>query len=285
MARASYDGPMLLFKGYEVALRYPEPWLRPFSDLDLLVDDSRRAQAALLEAGFVEVGDPSMFEGIHHLRPLWLEGSTLFIELHHELKWPDRLETPSPATLFAAGVPSRSGVAGVMTLPDELHAVMIAAHSWAHTPLRRLLDFVDVAAIAGGLDRRALVRLAESLGVGRIWRTTIRVADDVLASGRPTLATHTWARHLAAGRDRTVIESHLERLLSPFWGYPPTLAVGELGVRLLDEVRPRLNESWKDKSVRTGQAMQHAFVRRTEHDAQLGPAADRRSRRGRRSRP
>jgi putative nucleotidyltransferase-like protein len=284
IARASYDGPMLLFKGYEVALHYPEPWLRPFTGLDLLVDDSQCAQAALLEAGFVEVGDPSMFEGIQRLRPLWLEGSTLVIELHHELKWPDRFETPSPATLFAAGVPSRSGVAGVMTLPEDLHAVMIAGHSWAHTPLRRLLDFVDVAAIAGGLDRRALVRLAESHGIGRIWRTTITVADDVLASGRPTLATHTWARHLAAARDRTVIESHLERLLSPLWGYPPRRVLGELGARVLDDVQPHLDEGWKDKSVRTGQAMQHAFVRRTEHDAQLGAAADRR-RRGRRSRP
>ena len=75
-ARAAYDGRMLLTKGYELALRYPERWLRPFSDVDLLVDDSAEAQRALLTAGFIEVGKPSIFEDIHHLRPLWRPGST-----------------------------------------------------------------------------------------------------------------------------------------------------------------------------------------------------------------
>ena len=278
-ARGSYDGPMMLLKGFELAIRYPEPWLRPFNDLDLLVDDSARAQAALIAAGFVEVGEPSMFEDIHHLRPLWLQGSTLVIELHHEVKWPDPLEAPSTATLFAAGVASRTGVDGVMTLPDDLHAVTLAAHSWAHMPLRRLLDFVDIAAIAGDLERRALARVADGLGVGRLWRTTIAVGDDVLAGGRPTLAMRLWARHLATARDRTVLESHLERWLSPFWAYPAGLAFSEAWPRVLDEIRPGMHEGWNDKRRRTTRAARDAFVRRSEHDLRLGPAANRRRRR------
>ena len=172
-ARAAYDGRMLLTKGYELAIRYPEPWLRPFSDVDLLVDDSAEAQRALLAAGFVEVGEPSIFEDIHHLRPLWRPGSTLVIELHHELKWPERHRRPSTGELLDRGVPSRSGVPGLLTLPDDVHALTIAAHSWAHVPLRRLLDLVDVAALTSGRDRQELERLAHEYGLGRIWSTTI----------------------------------------------------------------------------------------------------------------
>ena len=42
---------MVLMKGLEVGAYYPDPGLRPFRDLDLLVDDAERAQQALIEAG------------------------------------------------------------------------------------------------------------------------------------------------------------------------------------------------------------------------------------------
>ena len=279
-ACAAYDGRMLLTKGYELALRYPERWLRPFSDVDLLVDDSAEAQAALLDAGFVEVGEPSIFEDIHHLRPLWRPGSTLVIELHHELKWPEGIPVPSTSALLDRGVPSRSGVPGLLTLPDDLHALTIAAHSWAHVPLRRMLDLVDVAVLTSGHDRRELDRLAHECGLQRIWSTTIGAVDEVLRGGRrPTLAGLIWARHLPRTRDRTVAESHLERLLSPFWAHPLPRALGAFLPRLLNEVQPALDESWREKASRASRAARNAFVRRTQHDSQLGPAAHRRRRR------
>lgn len=279
-ARAAYDGRMLLTKGYELALRYPEPWLRPFGDIDLLVDDSAEAQAALLAAGFVEVGEPSIFEDIHHLRPLWRPGSTLVIELHHLLKWPDGSREPSTDALLERGVPSRSGVPGLLTLPDDLHALAVAAHSWAHVPLRRLLDLVDVAVLTSGRDRQALDRLAGEYGIRRIWQTTMAAVDEVLRGGRrPTLAGLTWARHLPRARDRTVAESHLERLVSPFWAHSLPHALGELAPRALNEVRPAVDEGWQDKATRARHATRNAFVRRTQHDSQLGPAAHRRRRR------
>src|SRR5918994_1497780 len=80
-ARAAYDGTIVVIKGPEVARRSPGPLLRPFDDLDLLVDDSRAAQRALIAAGFEEVGDPATYTGIHHLRPLRWPGMPLTIEL------------------------------------------------------------------------------------------------------------------------------------------------------------------------------------------------------------
>jgi hypothetical protein len=278
-AREAYDGRLVLIKGYEVALRYPEPWLRPFSDLDLLVEDSAAAQHALQAAGFVEVGDPFIFHGIHHLRPLWLPGSILVIELHHVPKWPDGLALPPVRELFDAAVPSASGIEGLLTLPDELHALILAAHSWAHLPLRRLLDLVDIAAMTEGVDRRDLARLADRFGIGRIWNTSIAAADEVLGAGDKTVAGSTWGRHLAAARERTVVESHLERWLSPFWAHAAPRALLEVAPRLLDEIRPGQGEDWGDKGARIVRASRNALMRRSEHDLQLGPAAHRRRRR------
>ncbi len=49
---------LILMKGPEAAARYPDPALRPFCDLDFLVDDPAAAHRALMASGFVEVGEP-----------------------------------------------------------------------------------------------------------------------------------------------------------------------------------------------------------------------------------
>jgi len=50
-AREAYDGRLLLLKGPELSIRYPDR-ARRFGDLDLLPEDADAAQAALLAAGF-----------------------------------------------------------------------------------------------------------------------------------------------------------------------------------------------------------------------------------------
>ena len=57
-ARRAYDRTMVLMKGPEVAVKYRDPVLRPFGDLDLLVPDAEEARRALLAAGFVPAGSP-----------------------------------------------------------------------------------------------------------------------------------------------------------------------------------------------------------------------------------
>jgi hypothetical protein len=278
-ARDAYDGSMLLFKGYEVALRYPEPWLRPFTDVDLLVDDPQRAQAALLAAGFVEVGEPEVFRNIHHLRPLRQPGLPLAVELHSVPKWPDGFAPPDAQELLAAGVPSRSAVDGILALPDDVHAVVLAAHAWAHRPFRRLLDLVDVAVVAETCDRRVLELSAKAAGIQRIWSATIRATDAVLDGSVASGAVLLWARHLRQTRERSVFESHLERLLSPFWCQSAFPALAELGTRIVHELVPAEGETWGEKAERARRAARNAFVSRTVHDLELGAAANRRRRR------
>jgi hypothetical protein len=274
--RDACDGTIVLMKGYEVALLYEDPALRPFGDLDLLVEDSSAAQRALLAAGFVEVGEPELFVDIHHQRAVWLPALPLTIELHHAPKWPDRLRSPPPVDeLLASAVPSASNVDGISTLLPAHHALILAAHSWAHLPLRRIQELVDVAVVVEGRDRGEIDALARRWGLDRIWHTTISSADSLFAEGSKTWAERIWARHLQDARERTVLESHLQKWFSEFWALPWYAAFPALASAVADEFTPAEGEGWREKNARIWHAFRNAFLPRSEHDNQLGPGAHR----------
>jgi hypothetical protein len=275
--RAVYDGPMATYKGLSAAAVYPDPATRPFGDIDVLVPVAEEVQQILLAAGCIEVGDPEIFQDIHHLRPLMWPSLPVPIEIHDRPKWPDDLPGPSAAdVLAAAGEGDWGEVVGVPTLPRKYHAVLLAAHAWAHEPLRRVLDLVEVAAMADGIDRGDLQETADAFGLGRIWKVTIVAAEDLLFDGSPSSRPlRLWARHLPAVRERTVAEAHLEHWLSGFWSLPPSAATRKLGRVLAREVHPAWDESWRSKLSRTERALRRAFVARSRHEELLGDAASR----------
>jgi hypothetical protein len=276
--RAAYDGRFALIKGYEVALRFPNPLTRPFVDIDLLVDDAPKAHAALRESGFVEIGDPDRYLEIHHLRPLSLPGLLLPVEIHHQPKWPAGLQAPPTEALLDAAVPSAGDIDGLMTLAPADHALVLAAHSWAHLPLRRLLELVDTAVMAREADEEEIAAKARAWGFQRVWRTTSGSIDSLFYGASPSTAQRVWARHLAQARERTVFESHVERWLSPFWSLPLGKATAAMGSTALSEVGPAEGETWRGKAMRMWAAVRHASAPRTEHDRRLGPEAHRRRR-------
>ena len=252
--RASYDGPLLLMKGPEVALDYGAPGLRSFGDLDLLTDDAEAAQAALIEAGFQEVFDADIYEDIHHLRPLWWPGLPIVVELHTRANWPAAIPGPSTAELFAAAVPSRLGVAGITTLPPEQHTLVLAAHAWEHQPLGRLGNLIDVAVVLRRSDEAEVERLARRWGCLRMWRTTRNAIRALTGEGR-SLALALWARHLYDVRERTVFEWHLKDLLAPAWGYPRRRVPGGIA-----------SEVGRMEFSRTWRALRNARRPRSEHN-------------------
>jgi Uncharacterised nucleotidyltransferase len=264
--RAAYDGRLLLLKGPETAAHYPAPGLRGYNDLDLLVPDAGAAWRALLGAGFEPVGDPDLYIGIHHLRPLVAPGLPLAIELHDRPKWPAGVAAPSAAELFATAVPSTVGVDGIEALPAPHHALVLAAHSWAHEPLRRLRDLVDVAAVANATDRETIDGLAEAWHVERLWRTTAAALDALFADARTPWSLRLWARNVARVRERTVLENHATQWLSGFWSYPPRAATRRLVHAVAADLRPKSEEGWGQKARRSLLALRNAFVRRSEHD-------------------
>jgi hypothetical protein len=284
--RAAWDGPMLLFKGPEAASYYPAPTLRPYIDIDLLVPNPEEAQRALLAAGFEECENPpwafrfansdvDLFADRHHLRPIRWPGLPLNVELHRRPSWPPWMPTPfawSADELFSVGVPSQAAVDGVLTLPRAHHALLLAAHSWVHSPLGRLGDLIDVAVVSEGVDERELTVVAERWGMTRLWRTMIEAMEAVIVGrgAANTLALRTWARNLPSVRERTVFETHLERWLSCFSALPAGQAIRVSSANLLMDLRPATHEPWRSKLGRTVRAIRNAFTSKSKHDAELG---------------
>jgi hypothetical protein len=269
--RSVLTGPIVLFKGPEVASRYPDPSLRPYGDLDILVRDAPSAHEALKSAGFRELGDPTLFVDLHHLRPLALRPFPLVVEVHTRPKWIDALEPPPTEELIAAAVPSRLDVDGISTLRPDHHALVLVAHAWAHEPLRRILELVDIAAMSEGLDREELERLARRWRMQRVWKTTLAATDALLANGvaREPLPLRLWARNLPAARSRTVFESHLARWLAGYWALPFRAALSATAASAIRALRPEDNETWGDKFARMRLAFRNASTPRSEHDREL----------------
>jgi hypothetical protein len=276
--RASYDGRLARIKGYEVAMRFPNPVTRPFVDVDLLADDAVRAHQALRSAGFVEIGDPDLYLEIHHLRPLSLPELTLPVELHLRPKWPVGLKPPPTDELLDSAVPSATGIDGLSALAPHDHALVLTAHSWAHLPLRRILELIDIALIAREASPGEIEARAGELGFERVWRTTKGSIDSLFYGARPSSAQRLWARHLASTRERTVFESHVERWLSPFWSLPLGRATSAMASTAQAELGPAEGETWREKLVRVWKALRNASSSRSEHERQLGDEAHRRRR-------
>jgi hypothetical protein len=266
--RQATDGPLVLIKGPDVARYYPDPAERDFSDLDVLTRDAPATQRQLLGSGFVEVGEPALYQGIHHLRPLHWPGLPLVVEVHSSAKWIDGVVPPDTAELIAAAESQPGRPDGFLVLPPAHHALVLAAHGWAHEPLARLRDLLDIALVARAAHYEEIDRLAAAWGLQRMWRTTACAIEAVVGDGPRPLSVVLWGRHLEEARERTVVESQPERTCGDLWGLPRShlpSVVTALGADLL----PGAGEGWAAKVVRTRAALSNAFVPKSQHDRML----------------
>jgi Uncharacterised nucleotidyltransferase len=264
-AREAYSGRLLVFKGPEVAALYPSSSSRSFSDIDLIADDADAAQKALLAAGFEEVPDPEdEYAGIHHLVPLRWPSLPIEIEIHDAPKWPDHLPLPPKDELLAEAVESRVAPGFEAPAPHH-HALLLAAHSWGHTPLRSLRDLVDVAAMAEVADPQLTEAAARRWRFERVWRTTKSVADWLVGRAQRPAAVTLFARHLIALREATVFEGHLERWVSAFWMLPPRRALPLAARRFAYELTPAEGETWRGKVRRVAHVARHRSTPKSEY--------------------
>lgn len=275
--RESCDDRLILFKGPEAAHHYP-PACRPYGDLDVLAEDPERTQRALIAAGFEPMGfDDSYYEGLHHLRPLRPPGLPgPLVEVHRHPNWLGWAEPPSAEVLFAAAVPSLPHPDGYLALPAAHHSLVLAAHSWSELPLRRILDLVDVLAVAPSGDGRAeVLELAEEWQMTRVWEATLAAAEGLLLGAPASSAVLTWARNLAEVRDRTVLENHLRRWVSAFWAMPAGAATGASLLAVARDLTPVPAESWANKLRRAWEAVRNPLRSATAHSQALGGEAHR----------
>ncbi|MDX6439401.1 MAG: putative nucleotidyltransferase [Gaiellaceae bacterium] len=265
-ALGAIDGPVVLMKGLEVAEHYENPLTRPYRDIDLLVEDAESAWSEMVEAGFEPTGDPKLYIGIHHLRPLVAPGLPLVVEVHHQPKWLEGTLPPT-AELLRTAVPSATGIPGLLTLEPARHAVVLAVHAWAHVPLSRLGRLIDVAAMLQGVDRRETAAISRAWDVERPWRVTQASIDSLLGQQHRPLAGHIWARHLWSVRERTVLERHLERWLGPFSMLPPAKAARLTGRNLSHQFALEGGETRLQMIRRSVRAIADAFKRQSDHDS------------------
>ena len=267
--RAACHGPLVLMKGPEVAACYERPRLRPYADLDLLAPDAHAVQRDLVRAGLVPVGDERLYVDIHHLRPLHLRGFPLVVEVHSRPKWVDGLAPPSAEELVDAAVPSATGVDCILAPARTHHAMLLAAHAWAHQPLGLLGQLIDLAAVRQGLPDAELRSVAERLGIGRLWEITARTLDALFLGGASPWPLRVWARNLPRARERTMLELHLERWLAGFSVFPTGHAVGLAGRAVSADFRREPGEGWGRKVRRSSLSVRHALRRQSVHDAEV----------------
>ena len=180
----------------------------------------RMVHETLVANGFVEVEDPD-FEFTpehHHLQPLRWPALPLLVGVHKASNWPVSVSRPpTVAEIREASVPSALGLDEVRDAlaapsdPDPGRACM------EPRPAAHAADPIDVAAVAAPLDERELELTAKRWGIGRIWRTTSDAIDGLFYGGRETAPLRTWARHLEGVRKQSILESHVARLLHPYW--------------------------------------------------------------------
>lgn len=259
------DSPVVLMKGFEVAQWWQNPLMRPFRDIDVLVEDADATWHAMHDAGFQATGNPELYAGIHHLRPLVWPGLPLVVEVHHEPKWIEHAPPPT-AELLQTAVPSVTGIPGLLTLEPTRHAVAVAVHAWAHIPLARLDRLVDVAALSQGTDRAEFLRLARAWDVDRIWRSTQATIDSLFGDRRRPAVGHLWARHLWQVRERTVLERQLERWLGPFSALPGARAVKAAWRNFTDQFGRAEGETRRQMVHRVRRSAANASKRVSDHE-------------------
>lgn len=256
--RDGCDGPVMLLKGPEVARLYPSG-ARRFSDIDVLTSDAVGAYASLLRSGFVDglMAGETMPDDHHHLAPLRWPTISLRLEIHSTPNWLPSMRPPPLAEILEAAEPTSLGVDGI-TVPTPLHhALILVSHAWRDEPLHTLRDLLDIAAMAASIDQRDLDRTADAWGMTRVWRSTWRAIEHLLYGGRSSMPLRVWARHLEDVRERSILEHHLVRWLSPYTELPPRRAVGRMLRVAREEIRPAAGESWRGKLGRITSAVRN----------------------------
>ena len=224
-----------------------------------------RCSVHLLAAGFNVAGEEHRYHGAHHLQPLQYGGVPLVLEVHIQPKWVQWSLPPSIDELFEAAVESVVPVEGISALPPAHHAVILAAHAWAHEPLGSLRHLIDIAAVCQRTAATEVKTLATTWGIGRVWDTTVAAIEALFLGAPLSWPLRTWARHLRSARERSVLETHLERWLAGFSACRIDRAA-RMTVRAMQaDVRPIVGEDWPTKLRRTRRAIRSAFARRSQH--------------------
>ena len=161
-------------------------------------------------------------------------------------------------------MPTRLGIDGLSTLPPAHHTLLLAAHAWAHQPLGRLGDLLDVVVSLRRADEAEVAALARRWGCSRLWRTTRSAARDVVEGRGRSRRQAVGAAPERIPRAQ-VLESAPARTLGPASALPRRRVPGAVTRAVLHDVRRARDEPWRLKLVRARLALANAGTSRSAH--------------------
>ena len=169
-----YGHPMVLVKGLEAAMLYPNPTMRHFRDVDVVAGSPLELFRLVRSRGFSQKPNRRSDIDHHHLPPLIEPGGRLAVEVHHRVNTPAWAQIESDV-LFSAALASRTGIPGLTRPRDDHHALIMALHYWK-SGLTRQRDLLDALLFAAAADRSVEDTAAE-LGLARVWNITVQLAE------------------------------------------------------------------------------------------------------------
>lgn len=240
-AFAAEDMPCVPFKGADLARRvYPDPAMRPFEDLDLLLreQDLSKATRVMGDLGYAVPSSllpAGLVRTFHFHLPMVHARTGMFVELHWRLADRHTLRVPHEDLLEQAR-PERGSPRRV--LPADIYVVYLCAHLGKHGYLNqriarheqwkelllhpwselRLIWFVDLHLLMRrhDLSPDTILVLAETYGCAPATRTVLELCGELfpdfqaLASTRQGLEREGYLERRI--KDRLV--SHMRRDIS-----------------------------------------------------------------------
>jgi hypothetical protein len=237
----------IVLKGPALAEYYPDPALRPFTDLDLLVRrrDREAALEVLARLGYAH-GSPgrSLAYELEHAAAVSLvaspDASRLPVDLHWEcIAHPGGARATALAAeeIWSRAVPAPAWGAAARALAPEDLLVYLAAHLAIHHALAGALWRLDLALVlerhAATLDWDAVGARAVRWGVAAAAYFALRAVGDELGVAAPAATLD----RLRPGALRVALVDHLQRLGSERLGRLEHLVDLLVIDRLSDAVR------------------------------------------------
>jgi hypothetical protein len=174
---------VILLKGIAYAgTIYPDPAMRPMSDIDLLVafDDVDRATHVLQRLGYWHVGGAHQWSARHHALTFKRRGGS--IDLHRHLVHAGRSRIDLRA-VWTDAVPSH--VPGALRPSTAHERLLHVAHMGRHEMMVPLINYVDLSRLA---PDPAGEKHAETWGLGR----SLHAATTCLEMLRGHAAASDW---------------------------------------------------------------------------------------------